>query len=263
MLDLNSIYVWRVALGTSSPVSEARVAQLRRWLSPEERARADAFRGEGYRRDYVLAHGALRWVLGQSMGASPEAVRFAAGSFREAGVAAIKPAYDFRSGPGNLAEGNEPELRFNLSHTQGSALIGVASGRELGIDIEWHRPMDDLEGMARAIMSDVELASWVAVSEEERTSAFYNVWTRKESYLKGIGLGLYHSLHDVTVPVSPAIRNAISGDFVRVQDSSRVDDWIVGDIPAREGYSASVCCEGEERPRIVVRELELERMMLG
>jgi 4'-phosphopantetheinyl transferase len=261
MLDLNSIYVWRLALGRSSSVSESQAARLRGWLSPEELARADAFRGEEYRRDYVLAHGALRRVLGQSTGNSPEAVRFVAGSFREAGATAIKPACDLGSDTGNLADGKGTDLRFNLSHTQGAALIGVTIGRELGIDIEWHRPMDDLEGMARAIMSEAELGSWGDIPEKDRLSAFYHVWTRKESYLKGIGLGLYHSLHDVTVPVSSATRDAISGDFEGVRDRSREDAWIVADLPAPEGYSASVCCEGEARPQIVVQELELERVL--
>jgi 4'-phosphopantetheinyl transferase len=165
----------------------------------------------------------------------------------------VKPALI----PSLGSTGERSNLRFNLSHTLGAALIGVALGRELGIDIERQRPLDDLDTMARSVMSAVELAQWQILEPGDRSRAFYHVWTRKESYLKAIGLGLYHSLQEVTVPVSVNSLDSSSGDFGIVQDRTREDIWSVTDIPVPEVYSASICCEGAEMPAIVVRELDI------
>jgi 4'-phosphopantetheinyl transferase len=253
MLKPKFITIWKIPQGDAETVSEAELAELRAWLSPEELARADAFRGEGYRRDYLLAHASLRWVLGECLSISPASVGFAAGSFREPGAAAIKP--ELRNAG--------LDLRFNLSHTRGAALVAVTLGREVGIDIEWQRPMDDLEGMARSVMSDKEHEQWLGLVAEDRAAAFYHLWTRKESYLKAIGLGLFRDLHEVTVPVWPRFLDAAAGAFTRVEDRSGDGDWVVGDIAAAEGYSAAVCCEGTEKPSIRIEKLDRRTLLDG
>jgi len=153
------------------------------------------------------------------------------------------------------SNGVQPDLRFNLSHTRGAALIGVAAGRELGIDIEWQRPMEDLEGMARAVMSREELGQWLVLPPDDQTPAFYHLWTRKEAYLKAIGLGLYRSLQDVTVPVSARQLDPHSGRGGLVRDSAGSGIWAIADIAAGDGYSASICCEGASVPALTVEDL--------
>jgi 4'-phosphopantetheinyl transferase len=255
MLNLNSIYVWRIGLEASASASETRLGHWYGMLSPEERKRADAFRGAGLRRDYIVAHAALRSVLGRWLGVSPALVRFAPDAARESGgglmgAAAGKPVL--------MPDSGRPDLRFNLSHTRGAALIGVALGCELGIDIEWQRPMDDLEGMARSVMSDEELAIWQSLETDERTAAFYHLWTRKEAYLKAIGLGLYRSLHEVTVPVSARRMEGLPNGGLPVRDRAGKGVWTVADIAVADGYSASVCCEGDFLPPLVIEDLSLD-----
>lgn len=165
----------------------------------------------------------------------------------------MKPALMTASG-----QLNRPDLRFNLSHTRGAALIGIGVGLELGIDIEWHRPMNDLDALARSVMSDTEMEQWLILKPEDRTRAFYHLWTRKEAYLKAIGLGLYRDLQEVTVPVSPDCLDDVPGRVYLVRDRAGKGRWNVRDIQVPEGYSASLCCEGEKTPRIVVQELDLD-----
>jgi 4'-phosphopantetheinyl transferase len=255
MLHRNSVYIWRVRLDACSFDSTLRMASWRDVLSVEEQRRADAFRGEEHRRDYIQAHVALRSVLGNCLGIPSASVRFAAGSISGDGIdgkgsARIKPAL--------MRAANPLDLRFNLSHTRGAALIGVGVGLELGIDIEWHRPMDDLDGMAKSVMSDTEMEQWLLLKPDVRTRAFYHLWTRKEAYLKAIGLGLFRNLHDVTVPVSPDYLEDAQGLVHLVQDRAGAGEWSVRDVPVTEGYSASLCCEGEQIPQIVVQELDFE-----
>jgi 4'-phosphopantetheinyl transferase len=148
-----------------------------------------------------------------------------------------------------------PALRFNLSHTRGAALIGVAAGPELGIDIEWQRPMEDLDDMARAVMSPEELEQWLALPPDDRTPAFYHLWTRKEAYLKAIGLGLYRSLQEVTVPVSARQLDPLSTGGGLVRDSAGTGVWTIADLATGDGYSASICCEGASIPALTVADL--------
>jgi 4'-phosphopantetheinyl transferase len=263
MLSRDSVHVWRVRLDAGSSGSALGVTSWRDVLSVEEQRRADAFRGEEHRRDYIQAHVALRCVLGNCLGIAPASVRFTAGSTSGTGIdgkvsGSIKPAL--------MRAGNQLEqldMRFNLSHTRGAALIGVGVGLELGIDIEWHRPMDDLDAIARSVMSNTETEQWLLLKPEVRTRAFYHLWTRKEAYLKAIGLGLYRNLQDVTVPVSPDYLDDAPGRVYLVQDRAGAGKWSVRDVPVREGYSASLCCEGKQVPRIVVQEFDLDNFAQG
>lgn len=265
MLDNESIQVWRLELeDAGGPVprySATQIESWRRWLSVEEQRRAYSFHSEGHRLDYVVAHAALRWVLGRCLGIPAAEVRFREGSFDGNAIygksnGRIKPA---------LEPGAGLDLRFNLSHTSGAALIGVAAGRELGIDIERERPMEDLEGVARSVMSAEEMEGWRRVQPEMRERAFYKLWTRKEAYLKAIGLGLYRSLQEVTVPVTAEGLDGAAEEAHWVKDGAadrarhRAGNglWQIRDVPVPAGYSAAICVEGARTVAIDLRELDL------
>ena len=258
MIDRDTIHVWRVHLDAMTVLTgDEQTARLESWramLSAEEQRRAGAFLAIEHRQNYVAAHAALRFVLGMYLGVSPALVAIGPSD-------GTKPTLAVTAGMGandrGFVEREWLDLRFNLSHTRGAVLIGVATGRELGVDIEWQRPIDDLEGMARSVMSSEELSRWNHLRPESRMCAFYQVWTRKESYLKAIGLGLFRSLQDVTVPVSADALEDAQRDSRRVLDGSGEGVWSVLDIPSWAGYSASVCWEGAAVPRLVVRDLDI------
>jgi len=247
MIHRGSADVWRVRIDAIAalPVGERaeRIEMWRGMLSAEERRRADLFLADGHRHEYVAAHAVLRYVLGMYLKVLPSAVRIVT-------LEGTKPALAAEQ----VADRPNSDLRFNLSHTRGAVLIGISIGREVGIDIEWQRPMEDLEAMARSVMSDQELGLWKVLRPESRPSAFYEVWTRKESYLKAIGLGLYRSLQDVTVPVSEGAGDESPG---LVLDRSGQGSWRVLGIPAWDGYSAAVCWEGDDVPLVTVRDLDI------
>jgi 4'-phosphopantetheinyl transferase len=239
------------------------VESWRTLLSAEELRRADGFRGETYRQDYITAHAALRFVLGSYLRILPAMVSISASD----GTKPVLSVAQQEMEAIELDRETEPEarldLRFNLSHTKGAVLIGVAAGREVGVDIEWQRPLDDLDGMARTVMSNEEISLWSKLEPERQMAAFYRLWTRKESYLKAIGLGLYRSLQDVTVPVfSDGLEDATK-DCRIGQDRSGGGSWTVLDIPAWRGYAASVCWEGADRPLLTVRDLDIAQQDLA
>jgi 4'-phosphopantetheinyl transferase len=257
MLSPDRVYIWRVSLDPSAP-SAAHLASWRAMLSAEELSKSQKFRSEKLRHDYIASHAALRTVLGRCLDISPASVQYANGPVSEnkgelAKATTIKPALLLAKDSGNQPE----NLRFNLSHTRGAALIGVALGRELGVDIEWHRPLDDLQDMAKHVMSKPELEQWLSMPSVEQISGFYRVWTRKEAYLKAIGLGLYRNLHAVTVGASASLQESRSDEAFLVQDDCAAGSWTVRDIPASIGSSASVCCEGAGTFNLVVEDLDI------
>jgi len=261
MLRLDTVYIWRVSLDRSVANFADHLASWRAMLSAEELCRSEKFSSEKLCHDYIASHAALRFVLGHCVGVSPTSVKYANGpaSGNEGKVATASTCKPTLLLVGDR-ENQQAKLHFNLSHTRGAALIGVALGRELGVDIEWHRPLHDLHAMAQYVMSKLEFERWLAMPSDEQTRGFYNLWTRKEAYLKAIGLGLYRNLQEVTVPVCATPLESQSDEAFLVQDDRAKSKWTLRDIPVCEGYSASVCREGCETFDLAIEDMEMSRL---
>jgi phosphopantetheinyl transferase len=98
--------------------------------------------------------------------------------------------------------------------------------REIGVDVEFVRPMSNLEDIAASVYTPGELASLLQAQGEARERLFFRYWTRKESYIKAIGKGL-------SIPL-----NSFDTRF------PHVENWWIQDltsVPA--GYSGAVTVE--------------------
>jgi 4'-phosphopantetheinyl transferase len=161
------IDVWRIALDPE----QHPPAALEHLLDEREREKAAAFRFAEHRDAYVIAHGALRLILGDVLGEDP--ARLAYTRAREG-----KPRLVGR------------RLRFNLSHTAGVALVAATAGAEVGVDVEAVRDNVDLEGVARRAFHPDEVAELLALEGDARRAAFFRLWARKEAVMKADGRGL-------------------------------------------------------------------------
>jgi 4'-phosphopantetheinyl transferase len=169
---------------------EARGLQL---LSPEERARYRRFRYDRDRRLYLAAHVLLRSTLSEIGDQPPAAWSFAAN----------------RHGKPHLVPGNgSPPLRFNLTHTAGLAACAVASEWELGVDAESLDRRTD-PGLANRFFSPVEQAQLEGLDGPARQQAFFDIWTLKESYVKGRGIGVSLPLRSFGFTLPEEDREAI------------------------------------------------------
>ena len=88
-----------------------------------------------------------------------------------------------------------PDLRFNLSHTDGLIACAVTIGREVGVDVEHvgRRLTHDIAGRFFAPREVADLKS-LPVAEQPRV--FFDYWTLKEAYIKARGFGLALPLGD-------------------------------------------------------------------
>lgn len=181
LLSPGEVHVWRVDLG-----GEERMERLGALLSEEERGRADRYHFPRDRRRFILGRGTLRCLLGRYLDRSPVSLQF---------------SYGPRGKP--ILSGTE--LSFNVSHSQDLALIACTWGRELGVDLEYLRPMRDLEQLSRRFFSPQEHQLICDQPTEQRLEVFFRIWTAKEACLKALGEGLIDLEHtEVTLTATGA-----------------------------------------------------------
>ena len=109
---------------------------------------------------------------------------------------------------------NPIRVTFNLSHSNGLALLAIALKNRIGIDLEHREPGRDLAQIATRSFSPTEAAAFFSLPEDQRTDAFYACWTLKEAYLKATGDGLSTPLDSFEVhfpPTAPASLAGIAG----------------------------------------------------
>jgi 4'-phosphopantetheinyl transferase len=203
-----SVEVWNVDL--LQPISV--VDALRAWLDDDEIRAAASRRADVLRHRYVVAHGAVRSVLGARLGIDPSAVAISRRCAHCGDPAHGKPELtEFR------------EISFSLSHSESFAMIAVVAGARVGVDIEVEHPRSRLDALAARVLSDEEHAEWLDAEPAERMRAFLARWTAKEAYLKAIGAGITLPLRDV--PCDPP-------------------GWTVTRIASPLGTVASIAVEG-------------------
>jgi len=130
-------------------------------------------------------------------------------------------------------------VRFSLSHSGECALLAISVGREVGVDVEEHRPVDFLS-LARSAFSPHERAALEELPMNEHADAFYRCWTRKESFIKARGDGLSFPLDGFDVSLDADAAQLLIACPASPEDVSR---WTIRNLPANPGYSAAITVE--------------------
>ena len=219
-LPKRGIHVWRVALA-ADPEAVACAARL---LDAEERLHAERLRTEELRRRFILRRARLRQILSLYMAERPGLLRFERGQY----------------GKPRLAE---PRLRkpieFSASHSADWALVAVAAGRPVGIDIERVRPLPDLQELCRNYFAPSENEALARLVSTQRLETFFRLWVCKEAVLKALGTGLSLGLDQVVVSAdtAPPRLVALGGD------AHRALAWRLEFLPSAAGFFAAVAWE--------------------
>ncbi len=232
----DEVHVWRVALCDES----GDIARGLGVLSPEERARAARFHQAADRERYVVAHLALRTVLGGYLGRAPGALRFVAAASGKPRLVKAAAAVD---------------LRFSLAHSGQLALCAVARGREVGVDVERIGRSSDLIASVQQVLAPDEQRALERIAAPQREVAFYRLWTCKEAWLKATGEGLMRA------PDSFSIGGAAEGVPRLLWVHGRpaeIDKWSLLTLDPQPGYAAALAVEGTGWR---VRLIELSRLL--
>lgn len=208
--------VWHWPLDVSALQGE----DLRKVLSPDELERAERYRFDQHRNEFILTRAVLRIVLASYTAQSPESLSF---DYSAQG----KPA--LRNGP--------PDLRFNVSHTEGLAVLALVREREIGVDAEKIRPQPDAQKLAKRFFSAQEQRFLEKLSGDELQRAFFRCWTHKEAYIKAKGEGLSIPLHAFDVSLEADRPAALVGTR---PDPTEAGRWTLYDLSIGQGYAAAL-----------------------
>jgi 4'-phosphopantetheinyl transferase len=214
-LKPGTVHLWQRSLQPSSAEFEA----CRQLLSSEELEKAERYRVERPRYDFVLTRGTLRYLLAKYLSRAPHGISF---------------EYTHYGKP-HLKDGGD--LHFNVSHSGGLALMGFIRGREIGVDVEKMRPMPDAMQLAERFFSVSEREDLRAVPGDEVSKAFFRCWTRKEAYIKAKGEGLSLPLHQFDVSIEPEPKRVL---LATRPDPTEAARWMLYNIAVNPEYVSAM-----------------------
>lgn len=216
------------------PALLARYAAL---AAPHEREEEARFYFTRDRHRHRVTRALLREVIARYLPVNGEVLHFARGEHGRPELAGL---------------GEPPPLRFNLSHTEGLAVLAVARNGELGADAEDAERTGDLVGSADAFFSPREISDLYDLPMDARRARFFELWVLKEAYLKARGTGLHLPLDSFTFRLDGAGRIAFSAN--RNVDPAPAD-WTFGLLAPTPRHRAAVAWRTPERRplEVVVR----------
>jgi 4'-phosphopantetheinyl transferase len=223
-LGRGDVHLWYGTLDMG-PLELARLAAT---LDDDEVRRAERFVMRCHGDRFVAARGLLRAVLGRYLGIEPPEVRF---------------SYGARGKP-ELADELGSGISFNLSHSHDMALLAVTRDREVGADIERVDERVEVESIASRFFSASENADLQTLPAELRRETFFRCWTRKEAYVKALGDGLAHPLHDFDVSLRPDEPARLRATRPDPEEAAR---WSLVDLTPATGYVGAVMVAGSTR----------------
>jgi 4'-phosphopantetheinyl transferase len=198
-LEPGEIHLWRAVLdnpihraGAEAVLSREEILRTRRFIRPVDSDR------------FIVAHGALRMVLGLYLSADPQSLEFRTGPM---GKPALVQTFT--------------DLRFNLSHSGDLALIAVTRGREVGVDVELVQRDIEIDPIVEHYFEPAEVWDLRTAPPQERVSRFFDLWTRKEACVKAEGTGLGSAARTDRF----GVRNLCPADGYAGAVASEGDEW--------------------------------------
>jgi len=161
----DEVHLWAWALEPAAVDLPAHIEIL----DQQERERMQRFHFAPDRARYAVAHANLRRILGAYLRQPAAGLRFHTNGFG-------KPELDHGD--------SSSSFHFSLSHSRSIALLAVANGGPVGVDVEEVRPIEPevadshFSASERLQLNQLQGNAWLL--------GFYRCWTRKEAILKAL-----------------------------------------------------------------------------
>jgi 4'-phosphopantetheinyl transferase len=163
--------LWCVAPDVLSGTAARRAAEA--LVDAEEARQLRSMTNERRRVEFLVTRALVRAVVAPYLGASPRALRFRVGPHGRPELESSVP------------------LRFSASHCDGLVVCAVAQGSAVGVDVEPVARGAAILSLAPRVFSPGERAALRELADpSERRARAVQLWTLKEAYLKGLGIGL-------------------------------------------------------------------------
>jgi 4'-phosphopantetheinyl transferase len=136
-------------------------------------------------------------------------------------------------------------LDFNLSHARDHALIALARGQPLGVDLERIDRKLDAHDLARRFFSKREGDALDAMPDAQRATAFLRLWTCKEAVLKALGSGISFGLDRVAFDLDAAGHPATLAEIA--QEAGEAAGWNISLLEPTAGFLGALAWHGAPR----------------
>ena len=176
-LNPGEIHIW------STTIDEQYAKLLTHsYLSVNEKRNAARFIYEIDAFLFSVRHNLLRIILGNYLNCDPTKIKFNSNHYQKPHIAHPKTNIQFNIS----ASSNRFVASFSLQHT-------------IGVDIEVIRQIEDVKQLASDYFT-VQESNWLESQPESmKTTAFFQLWSKKEALVKAIGKGLSIQLNTIDV----------------------------------------------------------------
>lgn len=193
-------------------------------LSIEEKTKATEIRCRIQKKRYIISHGFLRFLLGECLSIFPSKVEYSYNKFQ-------KPLCK-----------QDPNLYFNMSHSNNYVCYVFSFNYKVGIDIEFINNIFKIEDLLPSIAAPEEALAFDKPYEADKAYLFYKMWTIKEAFLKALGIGLSYPLSDIETTILPREKFKI----LTFDGSKKVqNEWTFMPIKFIPSYLGTVAVEKE------------------
>ncbi|WP_425361624.1 4'-phosphopantetheinyl transferase family protein [Candidatus Tisiphia endosymbiont of Ceraclea dissimilis] len=148
-------------------------------LSEKEKCKFYSFKKEEDKKRFLISHIALRSIINSYTQTPLDLINF---RYNEYGKMYL--------------DCNNLNLYFNLSHSKGKSLI-VFSDNEIGVDLEYVDKFTNINEIVDFTFSESERILLQESDIRQRYAVFYDIWTKKEAYLKALSTGLVDNLYEI------------------------------------------------------------------
>ncbi|AIS52126.1 4'-phosphopantetheinyl transferase Sfp [Thermoanaerobacter kivui] len=124
-------------------------------------------------------------------------------------------------------------VHFNISHSYDCVVCGI-SLLPIGIDVEKVREINT--NIANRFFSTEEIEYVNMKNGNERLERFFQIWTRKESYVKAVGKGLMIPLNSFNITPVKVSQLYDQNGFI----------YYIKDYHLKDGYKLAICSQSNE-----------------
>jgi len=183
-------HIWYI---DKSRFSKEQVLNFRKFLSEEEKAKADRFHFEKDQTRYIITHGILNQLIANYLNIKLSDILFEKN----------KKQKPFIKG--------YPHLQFNLTYSLNYILIAFRFCKENQMNYSNLQIGVDVEDVTRSIDIALIIKDYFTFEEQNEilnapspANVFFKLWTRKEALVKATGTGLTNQLktYNLFPPVS-------------------------------------------------------------
>lgn len=221
----SEIHIWCASLA-QSPSTRTGYFNL---LSADEITQAQRFHFEKDSSRYIISRGFLRRLLSSYTNIHPAELQF---------------TYGAHGKPSLASKISGKKLEFNLSHSNQQVLFAFNWEQSIGVDIEFIKPMKDMDDFAWRFFTPNEYDLLRSLSKQKKQEFFFKIWTAKESYLKANGSGL-------TMPINEVEVKFTNEDIVKLfsigNNQKAALHWQIELFSPTHGYQAAIAIENRKK----------------